>query len=110
VPKKNAMRALVMEVMGQASRKAGKQRALLNQIEPLIGNSFETNSVSAWVRGRNMPGADVLLAAAKANGISLDELLFGESLLSRQDRLEKELGDLRQAISGRASSLDDGPR
>jgi transcriptional regulator with XRE-family HTH domain len=110
VAKKNDMRPLVARVMREAAGAAGKQRALLNQIEPLVGRTFKDNSVSAWVRGRNMPNADVLLAAAKANRISLDELLYGESLEARQDRLEKELADLRQAISGQTSSEGDEPR
>jgi transcriptional regulator with XRE-family HTH domain len=96
-------------VMREAWRKAGKQTALAVQIAPLIGYKPAENTISGWVTGRNMPNADVLLAAAKLSGISLDELLFGESLEARQDRLEKELEDLRRAVQGRAVLLVDEP-
>jgi transcriptional regulator with XRE-family HTH domain len=105
------MRRLVTRVMGEAKRHSGKTAAFLLEIRPLISKQdYVENAVSAWLTGRTMPPAEVLLAAAKVSGVSLDELLFGESLLSRQDRLEKELGDLRQAIEGRASSLNSESR
>ena len=95
------MRDLVARVIGEAKAKAGKAGALLALIHPLLNETYSERSVSSWIKGHNMPNADVLLAAAKVSGISLDELLYGESLKSRQDRLERELGDLRQALEGR---------
>ncbi len=102
------MEAVVVRLMVDAKGRSGKARAFLNQIEPLVGRAYSDRSVSAWLRGSAMPPADVLLAAAKVTGISVDGYLFGESLSARQDRLEAEakerdatIRELRAAIQAR---------
>ena len=105
------MQTLVKEVMGRAYRHAGGHAALLLAIRPLIRKKdHQETSASGWVTGRSVPPADVLLAAAKVAHVSLDELLFGESLVARQDRLERELGELRKTIEDRPLLAGDGPR
>jgi len=101
------MRDLVARVIGEAKAKAGKADALLALIHPLLNETYSTRSVSSWIKGPNMPNADVLLAAAKVSGISIDELLFGESLRARQDRMDKELADLREALEARVNPSND---
>lgn len=98
------MKGLVAAVMKEAAGKAGKQRAFLAQIRELTGETYQETTVSSWTRGRNVPGADILLAAAKANGISLDRLLYGESFEERIARAEERLERLEgpQARGDRA--------
>jgi len=105
------MQNVVKEVMGRAYRHTGGHAALLLAIRPLIRKQdHKENSASAWIKGRTVPPADVLLAAAKVAEISLDELLFGETLKGRQDRLERELKELRAAIETRPLLASDEPR
>lgn len=98
------METVVVRLMTDAKRKSGKSAALLARIRPHIDKGdYSESSVSSWLSGRAMPPADVLLAIAKEFEISIDELLFSESLKSRQDRLELELGELREQIEGKPS-------
>lgn len=97
------MKDLVRRVVREARVKLGGQKNLLTAIAPAISpQTYGTQVVSAWEGGRaNMP-AYVLLAVAQAGRISLDELLFGESMTSRQDRLEVELKEIRRLVETRA--------
>jgi transcriptional regulator with XRE-family HTH domain len=95
------MEKVAREVMQRAYRAMGGHAQLLLAIKPHVRDSkreIKQNSASAWVTGRVVPPADVLLAAAKVAGVSIDDLLFGESLKARQDRLEREVRDLRLSI------------
>lgn len=96
------MQKVAKEVMTQAYRHfedTGGHAALLAAIRPYLKKQdYQQNASSAWLRGRAVPPADVLLAAALVANVSLDELLYGESLLARQDRLEKELAEVRRLV------------
>lgn len=93
---------LVAEIMREATRRAGKALALSLQLEALVGRSYSDRTVSAWNRGAIMPPADVLLAAAQASGISVDEKLG----VGRQpSEVEQEVAELRKDIDEQAKSL-----
>lgn len=98
------MRELVRTILLEAQQHAGSHKQLVAQITPLIGRHYEQNSVSAWLKGRNMPPADVLLAAVKvtenaAKPISLDDLLFGESLQEQMTLLKEEVRGLTGEVA-----------
>lgn len=94
--------SLVAEAMRDATRRAGKQLALATQLEARLGRSYSDKTVSSWNRGSVMPPADVLVAAAQATGMSLDEKLG----IGRQpSEAERELAGLRKDVDEQAKSL-----
>ena len=95
------MKAVVRRVVTEGKGKLGGAKELAAAIEPLVGRGYVTQTVSAWMTGRADPPAHVMLAIAKVAGLSLDELVLGESLASRQDRLEGELRELRRLVETR---------
>jgi hypothetical protein len=98
----NPMSKVVARVMAEAIDNAGKAMALSSRIEPIIGRTYADRTVSAWGRGDVMPPADVLLAAAKAVGIPLDErlgLTRGGMALEREiETIRAELEEQRNRI------------
>ena len=73
-----------------------KDAELAVRIAPLLRKTdpVRPQAISAWRKGTNRMPADALLAACLVTGVSVDELLFGESLKSRLDRIEKRVEDL----------------
>ena len=73
-----------------------RERMKLSQEElaKLLGTS--QSQVSDWERGRNEPGASVLLAVAELANTSIDELRTGgpATVLRRLERLEDEVEQL----------------
>lgn len=66
---------VVQEVLDEARRSAGSGPALAERLEAAgVGpdGRYSESGISNWIKGRTMPPADVLLAAAVIGGISLD--------------------------------------
>lgn len=104
------MRELVQRGIIAARATVTKDAELIGRIKPLVGHAYSDAAVSAWAKGHSRIPADVFLAVMKVTGVSVDELLSGESLGARQDRLESELGRLRKLIEPPGSQTDDEPR
>lgn len=98
----SALAPVVAEVMQEATKRSGKALALALRIEALVGRSYSDRTVSAWNRGSIMPRADVLLAAAQATGISLNEKIGVEV---RSPHSDPELDQLRREVKEQANSL-----
>lgn len=97
------MAELAVQAMQEAKARAGKASVLVARMEPLVGRRYDEDSVSAWIRGRTVPPADALLAAAKVTGLSVDDFLRqdGEHLQSLSDRLNDQsamIGELREQV------------
>jgi hypothetical protein len=119
---------VVGQLLEDARRRAGKGPALATRLEQLgvvgRGARYSESSISNWIRGRAMPPADVVLAAAKAVGISLDErvgigheptdgerqLAEMRELLARQEEraaaFEERLEGVVQAVAAAKSSVE----
>jgi hypothetical protein len=82
------MALIATEILRVAKDRATKAAALIDRMEPFVNRRYDEDSVSAWINGRTVPPADVLLAAAKATDLSLDEWLDGSPThqLDRHDR------------------------
>ena len=62
---------------------------------------YSESAISNWIKGRTMPPADVLLAAAKLAGISVDEKITGQTPTSADVRaaaLDLEVHELRREL------------
>jgi hypothetical protein len=97
------MAKLAVEAMQEAKERAGKASVLVVRMEPLVGRRYDEDSVSAWIRGRTVPPADALLAAAKVTGISIDEYLqadghAAEGLADRLGHQAETIEDLRAQV------------
>ena len=110
-------RAIVGELVEDARKAAGNGEALAQQLEALgvrgeRGTRYSMSAISNWVKGRTMPPADVLLAAAVTSGQSLDAKLAEhidgasgakdqsglETLQAEVARLQAEMINLRSQI------------
>jgi hypothetical protein len=109
--RRGEMEGVIKEAIRRAIAAAGSQKQLHALILPILRRPIQPGSISSWLREDKpaMPPADALLAMAKVTNLSLDELLFGESLTARQDRLEREVQDLRSLLEKPGPSSD-GPR
>lgn len=71
--------AIVQAVIDEARRHAGTGPLLAARLEELgVGGEtgrYSESAISNWTKGRTMPPADALLAAAKFAGISIDQKL-----------------------------------
>jgi transcriptional regulator with XRE-family HTH domain len=92
------MQAIVRQLMEQIRTRVGKDAELVVKIAPLIGHTYSAASVSGWRRGHDRMPAEVLLAACQVTGVSIDELLFGQSVLETTKRVEKEWADFREEV------------
>jgi hypothetical protein len=112
----NAMAQLAHRLLDEAVRLAGTADALAMQMEPHVGKRYGNSAIYAYTNARAVPPGDVLLAAALAAGISLDERL---GLVRQQDEVERQVDDLRvemaqlrtevAALQGRLPERDDAP-
>jgi transcriptional regulator with XRE-family HTH domain len=69
---------MVSDVLAEARRHAGNGPLLAEELHRLgVGpdGRYSESAISNWIKGRAMPPADVLLAAATLGAISLDERL-----------------------------------
>src|SRR5437867_5398605 len=100
------MNLLVQQLLERVANKVGGDADLAHRIQPKLGREYKSQralatSISNWRRLHVRMPAEALLAACQVAGVSIDEVLFGASLVDRQDRLEKELGELRKQIETR---------
>jgi hypothetical protein len=104
--------AIVSGVLVEARRRAGKGPALALRLaqQGVVGErgeKYSESSVSNWIRQRARPPADVVLAAAKAVGISLDERLGIGREPTEVDRqlaeMARRLGELEGRLEGRTA-------
>jgi transcriptional regulator with XRE-family HTH domain len=99
----------VREVVEEARRRAGSGPALAGLLEEAgVGpenGRYSESGISNWVKGRAMPPADVLLAAAAVGHVSLDSKLRAAEApgvpgeagdLVDVDQLAREVQDLRR--------------
>lgn len=100
---------LVREILDDARRHAGTGPLLAQRLEELGAGReqgrYSESAISNWVKGRAMPPADVLLAAAAAASISIDRKL-ADATAGRADEaapqapadLEAVVHDLRRQL------------
>jgi transcriptional regulator with XRE-family HTH domain len=74
---------LVRDVLDEARRTVGSGPAFAERLQsqgvgPATG-LYSQSAVSNWINGRTMPPADVLIAAARIAGISLDARIHAAS-------------------------------
>jgi transcriptional regulator with XRE-family HTH domain len=69
------------------------QGAFATALGKHLGRSITQSQVSDWERGRNEPGASILLAVAEMANVTVDELRVGSggALAARLDRIEETL-------------------
>ena len=99
---------LVSDVLIEARRRAGNGSLLAEELHRLgVGpeGRYSESAVSNWVKGRAMPPADVLLAAATIGGISLDSKLgdptadLSEASAPAVDQLTEEVRRLSRLMA-----------
>ena len=108
---------LVQQIVEEARRKAGSGPALALELEragvgPENGR-YSESGISNWTKGRTMPPADVLLAAAVIGGVSLDARLAHTAVEAESGRpdaaeaIEQLRGEVRelQRQHGRLQTL-----
>jgi hypothetical protein len=105
------MRAIAKEVMARAYRQfdgKGGHAALLEAIRPYVRNkAYRETASTAWARGRVIPPADVLLAAALVANVKIDELLFGESIAETVEQLRGRQDVIESSLKAILTRLDD---
>lgn len=113
----NPMALIAHEVMVEAERAFRRADALSESMEPHLLKRVNNSSIYGYTNDRadrNVPPGDVLLAAAVAAGISIDEKLG----LARQSRdieelrtqvaeMREEMAILRAAIAGAGGTPDE---
>ncbi len=90
------MAVLARQVLIEAERALDKADALAVAMEPHLQRRYSDSAIYAYTNERSVPPGDVLLAAALAAGISLDEKL---GLDRRQTETGREIGDLRAEMA-----------
>jgi hypothetical protein len=80
----------------------GKADALVDAMEPHLERRYSDSAIYSYTNERSVPPGDVLLAAALAAGISLDEklgIVRHRTETGRQlDELRAEMEDLRGVV------------
>ena len=69
------MATVARQVLVEAERVFKKADALAAEMEPHLGRLYTNSAIYSYTNERSVPPGDVLLAAALAAGISLDEKL-----------------------------------
>jgi transcriptional regulator with XRE-family HTH domain len=101
--------AIVGSILEEARRRAGKGPALALRLEQLgvvgeKGERYSESSISNWIRGRAKPPAEVVLAAAQAAEISLDDRLgIGHKASGLERQLHEVQAELAQQRSNSAA-------
>jgi len=105
--------AAVRTILEEARRVAGGGPRFAARLEevgvgPPETGRYSESAISNWIRGRTMPPADVLLAAALMAGISVDARLLSSAQPSTVDapgadsdalaQMRAELDDLRADV------------
>jgi hypothetical protein len=117
----NPMAVLARAVLNQAVKAADTADALTALMEPHLRKRYGGSAIYQYTNERAVPPGDVLLAAAAATGISLDEKLgigSDRTELRRQmddlrlemARMREEMGELRTASAADAPSPAESAR
>lgn len=90
------MAVLARQVLVEAERTLDKADALAVAMEPHLQRRYSDSAIYAYTNERSVPPGDVLLAAALAAGISLDEKL---GLARHRTDTGRELDELRAEMA-----------
>lgn len=102
--------ALIREILEEARRVVGSGSLFAERLHELgVGpenGRYSQSAVSNWIKGRTMPPADVVLAAARLAGISLDRhILLRENSSPEEpewrataDNLQRQIDSLQAQI------------
>lgn len=100
----NAMAVLARQVLVEAERALDKADALAAAMEPHLQRRYSDSAIYSYTNERSVPPGDVLLAAALAAGISLDEklgIVRPRTETGREiDELRAEMDELRSVVAG----------
>lgn len=103
----NPMAVLARQVLVEAERALDKAEALAAAMEPHLQRRYSDSAIYAYTNERSVPPGDVLLAAALAAGISLDEKLGLPRPRSDTGREIDELRAEMAQLSGVVASLQE---
>ena len=107
------MAVVAQRVLDQAVDAAGTADGLAARMEPYLGKRYGNSAIYAYTNRRAVPPGDVLLAAALAAGISLDEQLGirrEPSEVERQmNELRAEMAQLHETVDGLKARLGEEP-
>ena len=79
------IREAIPKAIARARKRKGmSQTKLAEAIGEVVGHGVDTSMISDWETGKNLPRIDLLVAAAKVLGTSVDELLIGEEAFAAQ--------------------------
>ena len=92
----NRMAVLARQVLVEAERTFRKADALAVQMEPHLQKLYRNSAIYSYTNERAVPPGDVLLAAALAAGISIDEKL---GINRPETEVERQLGELRSQVA-----------
>jgi myo-inositol catabolism protein IolC len=97
------MAQVAHELMVEAMQRVGKAEGLAIRMEALLDKRYGESAIYAYTNARSVPPGDVLLAAAAAAGVSVDERLG----IGRQpDATERELAAQGQVLDQLRSQLE----
>src|SRR5262249_38196290 len=102
------MAVLAREVLVEAERTFRRADALAAEMEPHLRKRYGDSAIYAYTNERAVPPGDVLLAAALAAGISLDEKLGINRQESGGERPVRELRSQMAHIRDEMASLRAG--
>jgi hypothetical protein len=107
------MALVAHRVLDRAVEVAGTADVLAAQMEPHLQKRYGNSAIYAYTNRRAIPPGDVLLAAALAAGISLDdELHIGRQATEAERQLQElraEMAQLRDTVAGLQLRLDGQP-
>lgn len=92
----NHMAVLASEVLREAERALDTADALIAAMEPHLRRRYGNSSIYGYVNAHTVPPGDVLLAAALAAGISIDQKL---GIATQQTQVERQVDDLRTEMA-----------
>jgi len=104
------MAQLARQVLDAAVDAAGKADTLSERMEPHLQRLLSNSAIYSYTNERAVPPGDVLLAAALATGISLDDRL---GVVRKQGDVERQMEELRAELAqlrGDVADLRGQPR
>jgi hypothetical protein len=91
------MAAQAFEVLIEAERAFRRADALAAAMEPHLQKLYKNGAIYSYTNKRVVPPGDVLLAAAVAAGISLDDRL---GIGREPNETERQMAELRSQVEG----------
>lgn len=104
------MAILAYRVLDEAARAVGTADALAVRMEPHVHKRYGNSAIYAYTNERAVPPGDVLLAAALAAGISLDDKLGIGREPSEAERQMAELRAEMAQLRGQVAELQERDR